>query len=328
MSGSGERLRVAVVGAGGVATRHVATLASFDDCEVVAVADPAPGAAERLATTVGAAAHTDVEAMLDAARPDAVYVCVPPFAHGRPERAVLARGLPLFVEKPLAADLATAEALAAEVEAAGVVTATGYHWRCLDTVAEARRLLADRPAALVHGAWLDKVPPVAWWLDRRRSGGQVVEQLTHVLDLARVTVGEVDEVYAATARTGHLDGDADVDDVSAATLRFASGAVGTLSATCLLGWKHEAALQIYGPGLALHLSEEELVIDTGRGPEVQRPTVDPRLEVDRQFLDAVRGRPAPGLVDYAEALRSHRVACALSRSAASGRVEAAAAPDG
>ena len=50
--------------------------------------------------------------MLDAEGLDAAYVCVPPFAHGAPELAVFERGLPFFVEKPLAADLETAEQIA------------------------------------------------------------------------------------------------------------------------------------------------------------------------------------------------------------------------
>jgi predicted dehydrogenase len=57
--------------------------------------------------------------------------------------------------------------------------------------------MAGRTVRLVHGTWLDKVPPVAWWTDPTRSGGQVVEQAVHVLDLARVLVGEVREVTAA-----------------------------------------------------------------------------------------------------------------------------------
>jgi predicted dehydrogenase len=100
---------------------------------------------------------------LDAVRADAVYVCVPPFAHGPAERLVLDRGLPLFVEKPVALDVATADDIARRVAASGVVTGTGYHWRYLDVVERARTLLTDSPASLAAGYWLDKRPPVGWW---------------------------------------------------------------------------------------------------------------------------------------------------------------------
>src|SRR4029453_14216364 len=77
-----------------------------------------------------------------------------------------------------------------------LVTCTGYHWRWLDIFDRAAGLLADRPPRLVQCAWLDKVPPPTWWRRRDGSGGQVIEQTTHVLDTARGLAGEVAEVHA------------------------------------------------------------------------------------------------------------------------------------
>jgi myo-inositol 2-dehydrogenase / D-chiro-inositol 1-dehydrogenase len=306
-------MRIGMVGAGGVAARHVRVLTGLG-ARVVGVADPVPEAARRLAADAGAAAYPDVDALLTGQDVDAVYVCVPPFAHGAPERAVLARRLPLFVEKPLAADLATAEALAAEVEAAGVVTGTGYHWRGLDTVQEAAALLAADPARLVVGSWLDKVPPPAWWTDRARSGGQVVEQLTHVLDLARLLVGEVTAVHAAGSRAETSPGD--VDDATAVAVRFGTGAVGTFAASSLLPAKRRASLEtVSAGGLRLELSEAELVIERGGEREVRTPAVNGHEAVDREFLAAVAGR-GQVRVPYAEALRTHRLGLAITEAAA------------
>ncbi|MDM4777925.1 Gfo/Idh/MocA family oxidoreductase, partial [Micromonospora sp. b486] len=63
----------------------------------------------------------DVDELL-AAGPDAVYVCVPPFAHGPVEEAVVAARVPMFVEKPVALDLETAERIAALVQQRGLLT--------------------------------------------------------------------------------------------------------------------------------------------------------------------------------------------------------------
>jgi predicted dehydrogenase len=310
-------VRIAVVGAGGVAARHVRVLSGFDDARVVAVADPVAEAAGRLAATCGASAYAGAEEMLDREPVDAVYVCVPPFAHGGPERAALARGLPLFVEKPLAADLGTAEELGAQVARAGVVTGTGYHWRCLDTVEHARELLDGAPARLALGTWLDKLPPPAWWPHRELSGGQLLEQVTHLIDLARALVGEVEQVHATGSRTAGSPGD--VDDVTAATVRYATGAVGTFAATFLLPAKQKASLQTVSPGgLTLDVGEEEVVVDRAGEREVLRPRVDPRERVDREFLDAVTGQRDGTRVPYAEALQTHRVGVAVARSAATG----------
>ena len=82
-----------------------------------------------------------------------------------------------------------------------MLTRVGHHWRCAEPVARARELLAHRTVRLVSGTWWDKVPPVSWWLHQARSGGPVVEQAIHLLDLARVLVGEVEVVQASASGT-------------------------------------------------------------------------------------------------------------------------------
>jgi predicted dehydrogenase len=236
--------RVGLIGAGNVARRHANVLTTFRDVHLVGIVDVVPEAAVSLAEDVGSRAFADVAELLSAGGLDAAYVCVPPFAHGAPEEAVLAAGLPLFVEKPLATTVAEAERIGARVAAAGVTTAVGHHWRYLEVVERARRVLDGRRVRLVGGAWLDKVPPVGWWPIRARSGGPVVEQAAHVLDLARVLAGEVAEVFAAGDGVPPDVPGADVDGVTAATLRFRDGALGTLSTTSALGWKQRAGLEV------------------------------------------------------------------------------------
>ncbi|AVT39284.1 Gfo/Idh/MocA family protein [Plantactinospora sp. BB1] len=310
--------RVGLIGAGGVAQRHARVLADFDDVRIVGVTDVVPEAATRLAESTRARFFPDVDALL-AADLDAVYVCVPPFAHGAAEEAVLAAGPALFVEKPLALDRETALRINRLVDERGAVTAVGHHWRYLTVVDEARRILADRPVRLVAGTWLDRVPPVAWWPRRDRSGGPVVEQAAHVLDLARHLVGEVTEVWAAGNGTPPEVAGADVDGATAAALRFATGAVGTLGTTCALGWKHRAGLEVYADGLALSVGEDGLLVRDGDGE--RRIAGDPeqgRRDVDRAFVDAVRGIGADVRVPYSEALRTHLLALAVAESAATG----------
>ena len=316
--GRDGHVRIGIVGAGGVGERHARVLTGLAGAEVVGVADHDGDRARRVAVASGAGAFPDARTLVDAVRPDALYVCVPPFAHGEPERVALEHGLPLFVEKPLAADLATAEALAADIAAAGIVTATGYHWRHLDTVQQARDLLAGRPVGLVAAHWLDRVPPPAWWTSRRGSGGQVVEQATHLIDLVRHVVGEVDAVTALGTSVGHCGAGADIDEATAAAFRLAGGAVGTLTTSCLAPAKGATTLDVVTPGLAVELSEDRLVVHDADGVRQITPHVDARRAVDEGFLALVRGEEVPAAVPYAEALRTHRVGCALAASAADG----------
>lgn len=226
----------------------------------------------------------------------------------------------MFVEKPISINRDTAVEIAGLISDRDLLTAVGHHWRYLPVVERARELLAGRPIRLISGAWLDKVPPVAWWARAEKSGGPVVEQAAHVIDLARHLGGEVDEVFAYGNGTPPDAPDADVDGATTAVLRFASGAVGTLAATCVLGWKQRAGLEVYADGLALALTESELVVRDAGGAEVI--TCDPvsaHTAVDRAFVAAVRGEAEDVRVPYGEALRTHEVALAVAESVAAGR---------
>lgn len=320
-------VKVALIGAGSVGQRHARTLQQLG-VRITSVTDAHPEAAEKVAREVDARAFTDPDAALDLTDADAAYVCVPPFAHGSGERAALSRGLPLFVEKPVGLGREIAEEIGVLVEAAGVVTGTGYHWRCTDTLEHARELLAEAPALLASGYWLDKRPPVPWWGRVDRSGGQVVEQLTHVLDAARFLLGDVVEVYAAGVRSASAidlqtagragEESDDVDDATAATMRFASGAVATLAATSVLAAKHRAALHTVSRGLYLEVSETGLSSFDGSSRTDLESAEDPRATVDREFIEAVRGEREATRTPYAEALRSHRLGCAIAESARTG----------
>lgn len=316
-------LRVACVGTGFIAGRHLQALAALPDVDVVAVADPDLGRATAAAERVGARAYDDGLVLLEQQRLDAVWLCVPPFAHGPLEDACVERGLPFFVEKPLAVDLATAAAVAGRVRERALLTAVGYHWRHLDVVRQAAELLRDNPPQLITGYWLDRTPPAPWWSRRDQSGGQVLEQTTHILDLARLLVGEVDTVTAVETHTAReaFPG-ATVPTASTSVLRFASGAVGTVSSSCVLDWRHRVALSVVAEGLLLEvvergLCDHELRIVTSDGERVVGSDQDPIAAEDAEFVAAVRGG-GPPRVSYDEALRTHRLAWALDRSAREG----------
>jgi predicted dehydrogenase len=225
------------------------------------------------------------------------------------------------VEKPLAADQPTAEWVGRRIRTSGVLTRVGHHWRCAEPVQRARKLLDGRRIRLVSGAWLDRTPPVAWWADRTRSGGPLVEQAVHVLDLARVLVGEVTEVHAAAG--GLLPGG--VEAATGALLCFENGAVGTFATTCVLDAKHRAGLEIVADGVVVGVGEDWLDVRTAEGGHrAEYDAMVPRTAVDAAFVAALRGTPVPpdrDAPDHAEALRSHRLACALARSVGSGRAE-------
>ncbi len=314
-----NKTRIGFIGVGGIAHRHLDILAGFEDVSLVAFADPDFSRAQQAASHFGARAFDNHVAMLNDEALDAVYICIPPFAHGAAERELIARGIPFFVEKPITLDIGLAEELATAIEAAKLITAVGYHWRYLDTVEEARRLLADNPAQLLSGYWLDQTPPPQWWWKNDRSGGQIVEQTTHIIDLARYLIGEVEEVYG---RVGFRDRaefpGLDVPAATTASLTFKSGVIANIASTCLLGWNHKVGLNIFADRLAIELTDHDIMVDVGAGRPVRHAEGDPVWREDRDFIDAVRGGENHIRCAYGDALATHRLALAVVSSARSG----------
>lgn len=313
-----SRLKIGCIGTGFIAGRHLGALAAMPEVEIVAVADPVVERADAAALGLGARAYDDGLALLAAEELDALWLCVPPFAHGPLERAALAADLPFFVEKPIGLDLAAAQEVATGVRARGLLTAVGYHWRYLDVVAQVRGVLGDVAPPLLLGEWLDATPRARWWSRRDESGGQMVEQTTHLFDLARLFGGEVVSVRAAEEMmTRELGAEADVPTASTAMLRFASGAIGSISSTCMLEGRYRVSLRLVVPDSVVELHERglcdhELRID---GVQVTRSDQDPVATEDRAFVDALLGRGDDVRVPYEEALRTHALVCAADCSA-------------
>src|SRR5664280_1794935 len=176
--------RVGIIGSGWIAGVHLRALSGFDDVKIVGIASRNPVSAGPLAESAGARVYLDYRSMLDGAELDAVFVCLAPYAHCEPALAVVERGIALFAEKPLGVDEEWPAEIAEAIHQKGVVSCVGYQWRYLEVVDRARELLESHPPQLVVGSWLGETPGAEWWIRQDRSGGQIVEQATHIFDLA------------------------------------------------------------------------------------------------------------------------------------------------
>lgn len=168
-------VRIGFIGAGGIANHHFNQLPGIARAKLVAFSDVVEDRAKAAATRFGGRAYTDYRQMLDKEELDAVYVCLPPFAHGDPEHAVIDRGLALFVEKPLSTDLDVARKIADSIAEKSLITCVGYNWRYMDSTDRAKEILAGRRPALAIGYWIGGTPGVPWWRVKAQSGGQAVE---------------------------------------------------------------------------------------------------------------------------------------------------------
>jgi predicted dehydrogenase len=118
------RLRMAVVGVGHLGKEHARILAGLDDVELVGVADVNAEQARAVAGRLGARACTDYRPLLDAV--DAACVVVPTSQHFAVAAAFLRRGIPVLVEKPLAATVEEAEGLVELAERHGALLQVGH----------------------------------------------------------------------------------------------------------------------------------------------------------------------------------------------------------
>lgn len=331
-------VRVAFVGAGRMATAHVASLAALPQAEVVAMADVDPDAVDRVPenaaeemarreltgqapTPVG---YTDYAAMLRKEKPDAVYVVVPPAVRGEIELDLVRRGLPLLVEKPLALQLPIAGRILREIKEREVIAGSGYLYRYASWARRAKELIGDRPVGQATGNRFARYRPdaIRWYNRMSTGGGQLTETATHQVDLLLHLAGGVRTVFATggSRRAGEW-GEDDIYDVQSVVFLFESGAVGGFTCNLLSPHRHSWEVRVDCEGFSLEFGASEVlrvVDDEGESEEPMEG--DPLLEESRGFVDAVaQGRPELVLSSYESGVRTLAVTLAADRSERTGR---------
>lgn len=247
-----DRLRIAVVGAGGIAeVRHLPAISALDALELVAVCDVDR---ERLAAFAARnaieddQAYLDVAEMLERAKPDLVAVCTPPNTHAPLAEQILRSGAWAYVEKPPCASLAELDEIAAVEQETGQRCTFVFQMRFGSGAGHLRRLIAagdlGRPlVALCQTMWYRDadyyaVPWRGTWASE--VGGPTVGHGIHSIDLLLHLLGEWAEVVSLVDR---LDLPVETEDVSFALVRFASGARASI-VTSVLSPRQETYLRL------------------------------------------------------------------------------------
>ena len=313
-------LRVGFLGPGNIAARHAAAAQQLK-LSMVACCGRDAAHTEALAAQFGLKPFTDFERLLGETRLDLLIVALPPYAHTGQVEAAAAAGVNLLVEKPIALDLGRARDM---VDAAGE-----RHCRLRLHVSLRR---CGRALGKPHGARLYRAGRTflrfvplqcssrAMVARSAKSGGQMVEQLIHIADLARVNLGMPQTVYARAANVFHNDmADYTADDASAMLLGYDDGRVGVLHASngaipgrWMKGWQVVARR---ATGLFADWNNAEIV---RTAPEVVTETVagtaDPFVAQLADVVDAIV-RKRPPRVPLQDGYDTLRIVLAARRSA-------------
>jgi len=320
-----KQMKVDFIGAGNIAYQHMQALKKVSDVEIVGLYDLNEGILRTRQAQFGGKAYLSIEQMLDNSNPDAVYICLPPYAHGEAEFSCIERKLSFLVEKPLSNNLSLAKKISDKVQTSGIITCSAYMNRYRKSVNEAKKLLEIYPMSLVSGGWLFETPVDHPWITQKNlSGGQLLEQTTHLFDLVRYLCGEISEVQCygckgIVSQTKIYD----VEDATVVSLQLKSGAVASIQSSWSVGFDRFIYLNLFGPNVQIQFTNWEFDVQIKSRSNQNLITIPGEKDIfaieSRAFLDAIRQNdPAKIKSDYKEGVRSLQISFAALKSLETG----------
>jgi len=320
-------LRTAIVGCGHFARKqHAPHLAALAEVQLVGFCDEVRENAEafnREFAGGGARVYADCRRMFEELELDLAYICLPPFAHGDEVALACRHGVHFLIEKPIALTLDLARAMVEEVRRSGVKSQVGFMWRHGEAVRRLKEYMREAGVegkGFISARYFCNSLHRSWWRDRSKSGGQLVEQIIHLVDLTRFLLGEPVRVYSAQDNLFHREvEDYTVEDASGTVIRFASGGIAVVAATNgAIPNRWESDVRVCLPGLTADLEDANRGVfhhTTGESaPTTVAGEQDVYLAETLDLLAAIRDdRPAAAPIE--EGFRSLRLALAAARSA-------------
>jgi myo-inositol 2-dehydrogenase / D-chiro-inositol 1-dehydrogenase len=327
MTQEDETMRLALAGTGRIGTVHAETLRDLTAVESVTVADLDASRAKAVAAALGVEFAPTIDDLF-ATRPDGLVVTTATDAHPALILRAVDAGIPVFCEKPVAADVAGTLAVIDRTSDGDVPVQIGFQRRFDAGYAAARATVEAGTLGRLHtirATTLDPAPPPAEYIPR--SGGLFRDCSVHDFDIIRwVTGHEVTEVYAlGTNRGATFFAEAGDVDTAAAVLTLDDDTIALVSATRYNGAGYDVRLELLGAqdsvavGLDTHtpLTSVEPGVTPLPGPAYPHFMDRFAAAYTRElttFVDVVAGRcPSPCTPSDALAAFLVAEACELSR---------------
>ncbi|MDW7681509.1 MAG: Gfo/Idh/MocA family oxidoreductase [bacterium] len=252
-------MRFAVIGIGKMGMLHAGILNALDDVELVAASDTSKfllNSVKSLKSDLSV--YDDYIKMLDREQPDMVVITTPVFLHVPMAWECTKRGVPFFLEKPLAPKSSDADDLLSEVEKRNVTTMVGYMMRYIDTFMKAKSIVDSGVLgqlitfhSTIYVAQLFKTGK-GWRYSKEQSGGGVLaSQATHLVDLLNWFFGDVMRV------SGHIKSyySLEVEDFAHVQYEFKSGLSGWMDSSWSI--RHHRLLQV---NIEIHAENGDLFV--------------------------------------------------------------------
>ncbi len=294
-----EKIRVGMIGVGGIAQGHVERLLKLPEVEIVALADASEKSLENTqarhgAGVAGAKTFADYRQLLEETKPDAVVICTPHTQHFQQAVDSLEGGAHVLLEKPMVNRVTDAHALLKKIDETKKVVALAYQrhtdgrFRFIkDKIASGEFGPVQFINALQQQGWA-KGTAGSWRQDPALSGGgQINDSGSHLLDIILWTTGLApDKVAAFMDNRG-----TPVDINTALTVKFTSGAQGTISVVGdAAGWYEDITIWCERGSFYVRNSSAFQVQGTdGKTFSPEPADMPASSDVDTNFIHAILG---------------------------------------
>ncbi|NOY76903.1 MAG: Gfo/Idh/MocA family oxidoreductase [Calditrichaeota bacterium] len=306
-------VRAGFIGVGGISDVHLAYLQTRKDVEIVAMADPDSTHLNHHIQKYGGKGYSDYRDLLRKEELDAVWICTPPQIREEPILESVDRGLAVFCEKPVARSLEQAQKIAAELEKRkGARVQIGYVFRAMPIIEALKQAVADDSIRLVqsfYGSPMSRTMELpAWFYEKEKSGGGLVDQATHNLDLFRYVVGEIPYVKGFAANPAHpKEPGYTIDELISLSFEFENGSLGSHLHTWLGDkWRNEMVFIGEKRMYRIDIWAGELVIEEEWESRSVRQDMDKMYHHENErFLEMVQANdPARNICPFEEGLRT------------------------
>ncbi|WJH33893.1 Gfo/Idh/MocA family oxidoreductase [Paenibacillus sp. CC-CFT747] len=275
------KVRIAVVGCGGISASHFQGINETEEAELVAVCDANEQRAEETAAKYGVRAYTRLEVMLAQPDIDAVCICTPSGLHAEQTIMAAAAGKHVVCEKPMAIVLEDVEQMIEACSQSGVKLTTIFPRRMSPAAVFVKKLIDEGRLgrlSLCSGyvkfyrnqAYYDSAGwRGTWAMD---GGGAMMNQGIHTVDLLQWLAGPVESLKGFARNVLR---DIEVEDTAVTALQFCNGALGTLEATTTAYKQPDHQIIIHGDLGTVVLTGDQITTLEVMGEPIEIPDFPP-----------------------------------------------------